>query len=90
MPGCSNADVRAWVRLDCAGAEKFLVRFEGSGEPPCRGIKAEGNGLRVLTGRVECVAEIHEESIASPTEAVFDVSVGEPSAVEEIRGRDAD
>lgn len=77
-------------RLGCPGAEKFLVRFEGSGVLPCWGIESEGNGLRVLVGRVECVAEIHEEGIASPTEAVFDVSVGEPSAVEEIRGRDAD
>ena len=90
MPGCGDAGARAWVRLGCAGAEKFLVRFEGSGAPSCRGIESEGDGLRVLIGRVECVAEIHEEGIALPTEAVFDVSVGEPSAVEEIRGRDAD
>ena len=82
VPGCGEAGGRALVRLGCAGAEKFLVQFEGSGVLPCWGIESEGDGLRVLVGRVECVAEIHEEGIASPTEAVFDVSVGEPSAVE--------
>ena len=90
MRGCGDAGARAWVRLGCAGAGKFLVRFEGSGAPPCWGIESEGNGLCVLIGRVECVAKIHEEGMASPTEAVFDVSVGEPSAVEEICGRDTD
>ncbi len=79
-----------WVPLGCAGTQEFLVRFEGLGIPPCGWIEPEGDGLRVLVGRVECVTEIHEEGVATPTEAVLDVRVGEPSPVEEVGGRDAD
>ncbi len=74
--------VLAWVPLGCAGAQEFLVWFEGSGVPPFWWIEAEGDGLRVLIGHVECVAEVHEEGVATPTEAVFDVRVGESSSVE--------
>ena len=64
-----------WVPLGCTGAQEFLVRFEGSGVPPCGGIEPEGNGLRVLVGCVECVAEIHEESVALPAKAIFDEGI---------------
>ena len=72
----------AWVPLGIAGTEEFLVRFEGSSESPSRWVKSEGDGLRVLVGRVECIAKIHEEGVTSPTEAFFDVRVGVPSSVE--------
>ena len=85
----SGEPALVWVPLGYTGAEKFLVRFEGSGVPPCEWIESEGDGLRVLVGRVECIVKIHEEGVALPTEAVFDVRVGEPSAVEEVSCRDA-
>ncbi len=64
--------------------------FEWPGTPPCGWIESEGDGLCVLVSRVEGIAKVHEEGVATPTEAVLDVRVGEPSPVEEVGGRDAD
>ena len=45
-------------------------------------VKPERDRLGVLRGSVEGVAEVHEECVAAPLEAVLDVRVGEPSSME--------
>ena len=39
---------------------------------------------------VECVAQVYQEGVAEPVEAVLDVRVRELGAVEEVCGRDTD
>ena len=39
---------------------------------------------------VECVAQVYQEGVAEPVEAVLDVRVRELGAVEEVCGRDMD
>lgn len=63
--------------------------FEWPGTPPCGWIESEGDGLCVLVSRVEGIAKVHEEGVAAPPEAVFDVRVGEPCAMEEVGSSDA-
>jgi len=38
---------------------------------------------------VECVGQIHRESVAAPIQAVLDVGIREPGAIEEVCGCDA-
>ena len=66
------------------------MRFKGSSKFLSGGIKAECDGLCVLLGSVKCIAKIHKEGVALPKETVLDISVGEPSAVEEVCRCDAD
>ena len=42
---------------------------------------AEGYCVRVLFRRVECVAQIHEEGVAAPAQAILDVGVQKPGSV---------
>ena len=52
-------------------------------------VEAEGDGFGVLVRRVEGVAQVHEECVAAPPEAVLDIRIREPGAVEEVGGGDA-
>ncbi len=51
-------------------------------------VKGEGRGVG-LSG-VECVLEVHEESVAAPSEAILNERVGELGLVEEVGGCDPD
>ncbi len=46
-------------------------------------VKSEHDCFGLLQGCVEGIAEVHEECIAVPPEAVLNVRIGEPCAVEE-------
>jgi hypothetical protein len=62
--------------------------FEGTGVAPIGRVKAECDGLSVLVGHVEGVAQIHEEPVAAPPEAALDVRDREQSTMEEVDGSD--
>ncbi len=51
-------------------------------------VKCKGCG--VGTSRVESVAEVHEEGVAAPAEAILNERVGELGPVEEVGSCDRD
>ena len=55
--------------------------FKGMSESQRGWVKTKGNGFCVLVGRVERVALLHQECVAAPMEAVFDVGIGEPDVM---------
>jgi hypothetical protein len=59
--------------LGGAGAEEYLMQFEGSGYAPVGWVESKCDGFRVLVCHVECVAQVHEEGVAVPPKAVLDV-----------------
>ena len=61
--------------LDYAGAGPDFVRFEWPSESPSRRVKAKGDCLRVLICHVECVAQVHEEGVTVPVQAIIDVGI---------------
>ena len=63
--------------------------FERPSDAAVGQIEAEGDGFGVLICHVEGVAQVHEECVAAPQEAVLDIRVREPSSVEEVGGGDA-
>ncbi len=63
--------------------------FERPSDAAVGRVEAEGDGFGVLIRRVEGVAQVHEECVAAPPEAVLDIRVREPSSVEEVGGGDA-
>ena len=62
--------------------------FERPSDAAVGQIEAEGDGFGVLICHVEGVAQVHEECVAAPQEAVLDIRVREPSSVEEVGGGD--
>jgi hypothetical protein len=65
------------------------VGLESAGDIAVGRIEAESDRLGVLICRIEGVAQVHEEGVAAPPKAVFDVRVGEASSVEEVGGGEA-
>ncbi len=53
-------------------------------------MEVKHKGCGVGASRVECVAKVHEEGVAAPTEAIFDERVGELGAMEEVGSCDPD
>ncbi len=53
-------------------------------------VEVECEGCGVGTSRVESVAEVHEEGVAVPLEAILNERVGELGSVEEVGGCDPD
>ena len=51
-------------------------------------VEAEGDGFGMLVSHVEGVAQVHEECVTAPQEAVLDIRVREPSSVEKVGGGD--
>ena len=53
-------------------------------------VEAQHDGLCVLISSEEGVAQVHEECVTSPPEAILDVRVQEPGPMEEVGSRDVD
>ncbi len=53
-------------------------------------MEVQGEGRGVGSSGVERVSEVHEESVAAPSEAILNERVGELGPVEEIGGSDPD
>ena len=46
--------------------------LEGTGDVTGRRVEAQGDGRCVLVSRIECVAQLHQECVAAPVEAILD------------------
>ena len=78
---CSvTSNVRSWVSgiLSFAGTEPKFVLFKWSSEIRCGRVEAEGNCLCMLFCHVKCVAQVHEESVTAPAQAILDVGIQKP------------
>ena len=59
--------------LNIACAEGRFVGFKGTETHNSQWVEPQCDGLSVLVGNVECVAQVHEECIAFPAQVVLDV-----------------
>ena len=61
--------------LGSAGVEPKFVLFERSSVVRCGRVKAKGDSLCMLFCCVKCVAQVHEEGVTVPVQAILDVGI---------------
>jgi hypothetical protein len=59
--------------LNIACADGTFIGLKGMEKHHSQWVEPQCDGLSVLIGNVECVAQVHEECIAFPAQVVLDV-----------------